>query len=86
MRLFFRLHGLVIFLLLSGGKRGILHLQFHGFGHIFALTEPQNQFITLTDTFFCHSCFRIERSQLIGPSLLILMGFILLQSLDLVFQ
>ena len=77
---------MIIFILLNRSQRLIFHLQLHGLCHILAFAKPENQLIALTDTVFLHPGLVIERCQLIGPFLLIFMGLIFLQGLDLIVQ
>ena len=73
-----------VFFLLRCCQFLILHFQFHGFGNIFAFAKPQNQFITFFDTAINHTRFFVKTSQLVSPSLIILVALIFFQNCDLV--
>ncbi len=62
------------------------HLEFHGFHHIFSLSKPQNQFITLFDTFGSQPHPVIQVGQFIGPFLPVILGFQFLQHGNALFQ
>ena len=75
-----------VFLLLLWCKRLVFYLQLHRLLYEDSITEPQNQIITLFETFRCHPRFVIELCQLVCPLFNILCLLKLFQHTDLLFK
>ena len=76
----------VVLLLLERSQRLVALLELHRLEDIFALGEPENQVITLSQALFGAAGLVVQGRQLVGPFLDVLDLLELLQSLDLLIE